>query len=130
MYSFHFSFASIFSRTNITASLEKFSWFYKKESFPKLKDKGDAVSGISKAIILVRIQFNPTGESGPELSVDTIAIKVGSLDLKISGTAASVLYNTIFSAFSNSMKRKVQSELQKVLYEFFQDAIENFFDRW
>lgn len=44
--------------TNITASVEKFSWHYKKESFPKLKDNGFADASVSDTIISVTFELD------------------------------------------------------------------------
>jgi hypothetical protein len=44
--------------TNITASVTKFSWHYKKETFPKLKDNGFAEASVSDTIVSVTFELD------------------------------------------------------------------------
>ena len=36
-----------FSRADISASMQEFEWYYRKESFPKLKDDGKGNASVS-----------------------------------------------------------------------------------
>jgi len=96
---------------NVSASLRRFQWFYRKNVFPRIKDNGSANASISKGIVCITLGID-RAESGPKFSLLSSAVKIGSLDVKISGSMIRVLYNLLLSAFSRSMKVKVQEQLQ------------------
>lgn len=64
------------------------------------------------------------------MQVSSSAVKIGSLDIKISGSAASVIYNMVLGAFSSSMKTKMQDEIGKALLEYFQREAKNLISEW
>lgn len=105
--------------TNISLSLENVEWFYKKEKFPKLKDKGRATAGISNTSIKVIIGIT-LAESAPSVKVTTCEVKVGKLKISVSGTKVSVLYNLMIK----SLKRLIRTQLEKALTEMLRGTLE------
>lgn len=70
------------------------------------------------------MELDQTLKEHPKLIVDSVAVKINNLEVKISGSAASLIYNLLLSS-SNSMKNKLQEELQKAMATFFQVQTKN-----
>jgi len=114
---------------NIHVSLNKFKWNYRKETFPKLKDSGNAEASVNETIVCITMFFD-TENRNPRLRVVSSAVKIGDLDIKISGSVVSVLYNVILGAFSKTIKIKIQEEMYKIVHNYFEtsasDLLKNF----
>jgi len=105
---------------NVCASLKDFEWKYRKETFPKLKDKGMAYAGIEGAIICAVIHLERDPKT-PKLTIESTAISISDIKFKISGSTISMLYNAIANMVAKLAKPKVQLELQKVIQDFFEN---------
>jgi len=110
--------------SGVTAVLKPFSWYYKKTTFPKISDKGNANAHMEKGIISATIGISK-GEKRPVIKMESVAAKISSVDVKISGSNASVLYNLMLTAFSNIIKTKVQEELQTVVHDLFESNLDD-----
>jgi len=106
---------------DISAKLQEFSWAYEKKSgFPKLKDSGKGTAGISGTKIIVEMALH-VSEMGPSLNVQSTTVNIDKLDLKISGTAMSLLYNLVLAAF----KKTIKSTIENALANMVTDAVNN-----
>jgi len=104
--------------TDIKLNIEKFDWRYKKEKFPKLKDKGQASCGVSEVQVNVRLTW-AVRNGNPSVNVTLCEVKIGNLNLKISGTVASVLYNIILAA----VKRLIKAQLENAMADMIKSSI-------
>jgi hypothetical protein len=110
--------------TNLAAKLSQFDWFYKKKSFPKLKDSGKADATLSKISIHVRVAIQNSGR----LDVQNTDVKVGNLDIHITGTKASFLYKLVISLFSSSIKQALENGLTSVVKDTLDGGMDNLTD--
>jgi len=101
---------------NISATLKNINWFYEKQSFPKLKDNGKGSAVISNATIFVIMNVG-MDNNVPTTNVASCKMNIGQLDLKISGTKASVLYNMILSLFKNAIKSNIETALAEMVVD-------------
>ncbi|PRP89021.1 sulfide:quinone oxidoreductase [Planoprotostelium fungivorum] len=102
----------------ISAGLEPFSWHYKKKSFPKLKDSGNATAGLSNTTITARMKLTRE-ETWAKFDLVSCEVNLRHLDLKISGSSVSVVYNLILGAFKDSIKKSMSAELKKAVEDLF-----------
>jgi hypothetical protein len=98
----------------IAAKLNQFDWSYRKHSFPKLKDGGHADARIADTSVSITINFAGS-VTNPVLDVTRCEARVGKIDVKISGSAVSFLYNLLIAAFSTSIKRTVEGMMKNML---------------
>eukprot|EP01117_Protostelium_nocturnum_P010896 TRINITY_DN3933_c0_g1_i2.p1 TRINITY_DN3933_c0_g1~~TRINITY_DN3933_c0_g1_i2.p1 ORF type:complete len:851 (-),score=312.85 TRINITY_DN3933_c0_g1_i2:2-2554(-) len=105
---------------HMSASIEEFAWHYKKKSFPKLKDSGNATASLSDTTVTAKLKMIK-GEKPEDtyLSLLSAEANIKHLDVKISGTAISVVYNLVLAAFKKSMKRVMSKQLEKALEELY-----------
>eukprot|EP01118_Nematostelium_gracile_P001396 TRINITY_DN11428_c0_g1_i1.p1 TRINITY_DN11428_c0_g1~~TRINITY_DN11428_c0_g1_i1.p1 ORF type:complete len:311 (+),score=82.74 TRINITY_DN11428_c0_g1_i1:43-975(+) len=100
------------SVSDISAKLNQFSWGYKKNSFPKISDSGKGDAGISQVKIEALMSIG--GLNGSAV-VHSCTVNIGHLDLKISGTAMSLIYNMVISAFKNTIKTSIEKALANMI---------------
>jgi len=113
--------------TDIKLNIEKFDWRYKKEKFPKLKDKGQASCGVSDVHVNVRLTW-AVRNGNPSINVTLCEVKIGNLNVKISGTVASVLYNIILAAFKRLIKSQLESAMADMIKSSISEHAEDLFD--
>jgi len=99
----------------LEAKLSQFKWAYEKNSFPKLKDSGNADASISEATISVFLKLAPDEFGNPHLSATNCTVNIGQLDLKISGTMASFVYNSMLSIFKSKIKTALEASLSLMI---------------
>ena len=105
--------------------MSKFNWSFKKETFPRLKDSGSATAKMWQTIISTSIKMVGNGD----IKLESTAVKIGFIDVKISSSsAANFLYNALATAFSNSIRRKIQKELEDSIGLFLEDNVDNLLD--
>ena len=103
---------------NIEAQLDTFDWSFEQCSFPKLKDAGRATAGITGCTIDVILQIQMK-INGVALNVSQSDVKIGKLDIKISGTNKNFLYNILIAVVVKMLKSKLEKELSDLI----EDAI-------
>eukprot|EP01102_Stenamoeba_stenopodia_P003714 TRINITY_DN1386_c0_g1_i6.p1 TRINITY_DN1386_c0_g1~~TRINITY_DN1386_c0_g1_i6.p1 ORF type:complete len:441 (-),score=138.81 TRINITY_DN1386_c0_g1_i6:20-1342(-) len=91
----------------INTTIKKFSWAFKKKTFPKLKDDGFANAKINSIKIQTTLQVVPNPRTLASLRVTDTKVNIKKVDLKISGTKASVIYNMLLSLFSGTIKKMI-----------------------
>lgn len=100
---------------NIAARVKKFNWSYKKETFPKLKDDGHAKAAFSDTTVTLVLQLNGSSLQSTRVNVSECNVKIGKLDVKIGGTVASFIYNIIIAAFSSSIRKSIEGQMQDMI---------------
>jgi len=98
---------------NLTASLKEFRWAYEKISgFPKVKDSGKGKAHISNMNIGVTIKV-----CDQWIIVMDVRVTIGTFDLKLSGSAASVLYNFILKKLNKTIKENLMKVIaQRIVH--------------
>ncbi|KAH3759346.1 lipopolysaccharide-binding protein [Pelomyxa schiedti] len=107
----------IVSASDVSAKLRKFSWFYKKDSFPKIKDKGNAECRVANGTIRCVIDLGMNPDGSPSVIVSECTVQLAKLDIKISGTAVSVIYNLVIAMFKSLIKRTLEQALKNLITE-------------
>jgi len=59
------------------------------------------------------------------LSAVKAEVTIGKLDLKISGTAASILYNLVLAAFKKMIKSTIEKELSELVRSAINDSAQD-----
>ncbi|KAL6070383.1 hypothetical protein QOT17_006919 [Balamuthia mandrillaris] len=111
---------------DITLSVSQFEWFYRKEKFPKLKDKGQADAGISNVHVDVTLKLDAL--NGPALKCTSCNVKIGKLKIKVSGTKGSMLYNIVIAAIKKLLKGQLESALQSMVHEAVEEQVNDILD--
>jgi len=105
--------------------LDQFSWNYEKKSgFPKIKDSGKGNAGISGGKIVAIMSIGFSGLV-PALNVDSCSVNIDKLDIKISGTAMSLLYNLVLAAFKRTIKSTIENTLAGIVTQSINNSSEN-----
>jgi hypothetical protein len=99
--------------------MKEIKWWYKRLSFPRVEDDGEAtavVSGVS-----IKLCFNIVSQllGIPLLEVDHFNVNVGEFDLRLRNTKVDFLYNV----FAKVFKDKIRASIQKDLEQLFQDSL-------
>ncbi|KAL6042221.1 Sas10 domain-containing protein [Balamuthia mandrillaris] len=110
---------------DIAIFLKPFSWYYKKDTFPKLKDKGKVAPTVKKVSITASVAVYLSERDAKEGEVERypsaklVSCNVGakSLSIKISETKASVVYNIVIAAFKRSIKANLRKTLTQMMEE-------------
>jgi len=102
---------------DISAKLHQFQWAYEKHAFPKMKDSGHANASIEDTEIQADLNIGIDGYGNPTVNVSSCTVKIGKLDIKISGTMASFLYNTVLALFKKTIKNSLEQSLSKLITE-------------
>jgi hypothetical protein len=105
----------------IAAKLHQFTWSYEKNTFPKVKDSGNANASITKGTISVTLKIGIDSYGNPNLSVTKCEVNIGALDVSISGSFASFVYNTLLGLFKKSIKSTLETSLASLI----QDSVNN-----
>jgi len=100
---------------DISASLQQFQWSYDKHSFPKMKDSGNADASLADTEILAELDIGMDNIGNPTMTITKCDVKIGKLDMKISGTRASFLYNTVLGMFKKSIKSSLEQSLSQLI---------------
>jgi hypothetical protein len=108
-----------FEVTNLRVEMKEIKWWYKRLSFPRVEDDGEAtavVSGVS-----IKLCFNIVSQllGIPLLEVDHFNVNVGEFDLRLRNTKVDFLYNV----FAKVFKDKIRASIQKDLEQLFQDSL-------
>jgi len=107
--------------TEISASLTKFAWRYKKTTFPKLKDDGHATAKLTGGTINVLLAIVPS-LNNVSLNVTQSKVEIRKLDIKISGTKVSFVYNFLISVASDYIKRNIEETLSNMIRDTLNQA--------
>jgi len=99
----------------ITARLQQFKWAYEKITFPKVKDSGNADASVTEATIQVILQIASDEYGNPSFTVSQCEVNAGKLDIKISGSLASFMYNTLLGLFKKSIKSTLETSLAEMI---------------
>jgi len=99
----------------LDAKLKQFKWSYEKHSFPKLKDSGYADAGISEGMISVFLKLATDEFGNPHLTVTNCEVNIGQLDIKIGGTMASFVYNSMLAIFKSTIKNTLETSLSQMI---------------
>jgi len=99
----------------VTAKLQQFKWGYEKNTFPKLKDSGNADASISEATIDVALKIVADQNGNPNVHVTNCLVNAGKLDVKITGSLASFLYNALLGIFKDSIKSTLETSLAEMI---------------
>jgi len=102
---------------DISAKLEQFQWAYEKHAFPKMKDSGNANASIDDTEIQADLTIGLDDQGNPTVTVSNCTVKIGKLDIKISGTMASFLYNTVLALFKKTIKNSLETSLSQMITE-------------
>jgi len=102
---------------DISAKLDQFHWSYEKHAFPKMKDNGNANASIDDTEIEANLTIGMDGYGNPTVNVSSCTVKIGKLDVKISGTMASFLYNTVLALFKKTIKSSLEQSLSQMITE-------------
>jgi len=100
----------------ISAKLKQFQWSYEKHTFPKMKDSGNADTTFSEAQIILDMNIGLDGRSGkPSVTVSRCDVTIGRLDVKISGSLASFIYNALLAVFKRTIKSSLEQSLSQLI---------------
>lgn len=99
----------------LDAKLKQFKWSYEKHSFPKLKDSGNADASVSEATISVYMKLATDELGNPHLTVTNCEVNIGQLDIKVSGTMASFIYNSMLAIFKSTIKNTLETSLSQMI---------------
>lgn len=102
---------------DISAKLEEFKWSYEKHAFPKMKDSGNANASIEDTEIQADLTIGMDNFGNPNITVSKCSVKIGKLDMKISGTMASFFYNTVLALFKKTIKQSLEQSLSQLITE-------------
>jgi hypothetical protein len=96
---------------DIGTSFEEFHWGFEKNSFPKVKDKGDATAQVVN--LCVTLSFDIMTDQNKAVTVGNIvpAISLGKMDVQVTGGSHTWLYNKLLSVFGAQIKTVVEKEL-------------------
>jgi len=97
---------------DISASVHEFKWFYQKETFPKIEDDGLATAKFDKGQMLVVMGLS--AQTNAVVVVSSV-FKIGQLEMKISGTKASFIYNLLISAFDKTIQSALEKEIAEMI---------------
>lgn len=99
--------------------MKNIKWYYKRLSFPRVEDDGEASAVVSGATI--KLCFNIVSQllGIPLLEVDHFNVNVGQFDVKLRNSKVDFLYNIFVKAF----KDKIRNSIQKDLEQLFQDSL-------
>jgi len=101
---------------DIAAKLQQFHWTYEKHDFPKVKDTGNADAYIKETQIAVTMTLGIDKDTGqPTMNVTKCDVVIGKLDVKISGTFASFIYNTLLAVFKKTIKAALEQSLSDLI---------------
>lgn len=95
--------------TGLKASMKNFKWQYNKSTFPRLKDKGKADTGISDGSIHIAVQIKKS------VDINELSANFASFHLETRETRASWLYNTVIYWFQNSIQTTLNEQLNRML---------------
>jgi len=113
---------------NVRAKLDEFGWSYeKKTGFPKLKDSGKGNAAVSGVTLKVSMTVG-ISHTGPTLNVQSSTVTIDKLDLKISGTGMSLLYNLVLGVFKKTIKRTIESSIASMLSSAISGNMEDLLD--
>eukprot|EP00668_Euglena_longa_P029352 GGOE01036699.1.p1 GENE.GGOE01036699.1~~GGOE01036699.1.p1 ORF type:complete len:374 (+),score=108.41 GGOE01036699.1:68-1189(+) len=100
--------------SHISGRAKKFTWWYSKTGFPRLKDKGKASIKFSEAS--VHLSFNICfAAPKPTIVVQAAEVSIGRLTLRLSGTWLSFLYNLLLRALNRHLKNSVEQGLRQLV---------------
>ena len=105
-----------FTAEQISAELNSFDWFFKQKSFPRISEKGEATATLSggSVNILLQVVMNASGVS---LNVVSVDVKVGKLNVKVTGNAKKFIYNLIINVVVRLLKTQIEKALAKLIRE-------------
>jgi len=105
-----------FIAEQISAELNSFAWAIKQKSFPKINEKGEATASLSggSVNILLQVVMNASGIS---LNVASTSVKVGKLNVKVTGNSKKFIYNLIINVVVRLLKTQIEKALSKLIRE-------------
>lgn len=112
---------------DVSASLQQFKWGYEKLSFPKMKDNGNADASILETTIDIKLRIGGDEFGNPNIAVTHCKVNIGKLDLKISGSFASFVYNTLMGIFKKTIKATLETNFEEMIISSVGDGSTNMF---
>eukprot|EP01122_Echinamoeba_exundans_P003020 TRINITY_DN1307_c0_g1_i1.p1 TRINITY_DN1307_c0_g1~~TRINITY_DN1307_c0_g1_i1.p1 ORF type:complete len:401 (+),score=74.41 TRINITY_DN1307_c0_g1_i1:647-1849(+) len=105
--------------TNLRVEMKEIKWWYKRLSFPRVEDDGEASAAVSG--VSIKLCFNIVSQllGIPLLEVDHFNVNVGQFDLRLRNSKVDFLYNI----FAKVFKDKIRSSVQRDLEQLFQDSL-------
>ncbi|EAL67367.1 hypothetical protein DDB_G0280281 [Dictyostelium discoideum AX4] len=102
------------SVSGFTAQLKNFSWSYKQEGFPYLKDQGLASANCQKGFTSLTFDIETNKETNtPEIKITNIVFKIENLEVLVQESGkVKWLYNYLISKFSESIKEVVENKIK------------------
>eukprot|EP01012_Entosiphon_sulcatum_P065761 TRINITY_DN9475_c0_g1_i1.p1 TRINITY_DN9475_c0_g1~~TRINITY_DN9475_c0_g1_i1.p1 ORF type:complete len:352 (-),score=35.25 TRINITY_DN9475_c0_g1_i1:30-1085(-) len=100
------------SAVGLRCQLRKFDWWYRKDSFPRIRDSGKLAVSLSRCAfyVVVDVLFTP---AGPRLVVPRADLQIGRLNCKVSGTMGSFLYNPVLAALRSAIKSSIEQSFRQ-----------------
>eukprot|EP01119_Soliformovum_irregulare_P005013 TRINITY_DN1631_c0_g2_i1.p1 TRINITY_DN1631_c0_g2~~TRINITY_DN1631_c0_g2_i1.p1 ORF type:complete len:549 (+),score=161.03 TRINITY_DN1631_c0_g2_i1:147-1793(+) len=97
-----------FTTTDIGGHLKEFFWEFSRDTFPKIQDKGKANASITNARMSITMAIKD-----PEVIVERCEVTMENIDVVISGSAVSAVYNLILGMMKNTIKSTIENSVRK-----------------
>ncbi|GAM17208.1 hypothetical protein SAMD00019534_003830 [Acytostelium subglobosum LB1] len=101
---------------DFTAQLKNFSWSYKQDGFPFLKDTGLASADVQKGCCSLSFEIDTRPDTNtPEIKITEIKFILEHLEIVVGKGKAKWLYNYLISKFSESIKNTVETKIKNTI---------------
>ena len=92
------------------------NWHYKKKGFPWLPfGKGSADISISQSSLDLMLTLSESPDGHLQLASSNADVQIGQLKVRVHGSIFSWLYDLLFALFKSSIKKDIDSSIDKVL---------------